>query len=130
MGCFLCYNWLVEFTIIVPEKVSLNTAMRKHYKAVNASKQEWHKAVLDAKPKPWTGEYPVDVLYHYHLNGKAIDSTNAGFMTKALEDALVAAGVFPDDNPLFVRRSTNETGKAEKGEFDTVTVTITPCVIR
>lgn len=118
---------MVKFTIIVPEKVSLNTAMRKHYRAVNASKQAWHFAVLEAKPKPWGGSYPVDVLYQYRLNGKPIDSTNAGFMTKALEDALVAAGVFPDDNPLFVRRSTNETGKAEKGQHDTVRVTITPC---
>ncbi len=124
----MVYNGGVKFTIYVPEKVSLNTAMRKHYKAVNALKQEWHMAVIDAKPPKWTGSYPVDVLYEYRLNGKAIDSTNAGFMTKALEDALVAFGVFPDDNPHFVRRSTNETGKAEKGQLDQVTVTITPYV--
>lgn len=116
----------MKFTVIVPEKVSLNVAMRKHYRAVNASKKAWHYAVLEAKPPRWQGPYPVDVLYQYRLNGKAIDSTNAGFMTKALEDALVAVGVFPDDNPLFVRRSTNETGKAEKGALDTVAVTITP----
>ena len=90
-------------------------------------KQAWHLAVIEAKPPAWAGQYPVDVLYQYHLKGKPIDSTNAGFMTKALEDALVAAGVFPDDNPLFVRRSTNETGKAGKGQLDTVEVTITPC---
>lgn len=83
--------------------------------------------VLEANPDPWPGSYPVDVLYEYHLTGRAIDSTNAGFMTKALEDALVEAGVFPDDNPHFVRRSTNEVIKAKKGEPDTVVVTITPC---
>jgi len=117
----------VKFTVIVPEKVSLNVAMRKHYRAVNESKQAWHYAVLEAKPPRWTGPFPVDVLYQYRLTGKPIDSTNAGFMTKALEDALVAVGVFPDDNPLFVRRSTNETGRAEKGALATVEVTIMPC---
>jgi hypothetical protein len=115
----------VIITVNVPEKVSLNVAMRKHYRAVNALKQDWHYAVMEANPEPWDGSYPVDVLYQYHLKGKQIDSTNAGFMTKALEDALVNAGVFPDDNPHFVRRSTNETNKSTKGDY--VVVTITPC---
>jgi hypothetical protein len=114
----------VKFTIIVPEKVSLNTAMRKHYKAVNAMKQEWHYAVLEANPEPWDGPYPVDILFHYRLRGKRIDSTNAGFMSKALEDALVTAGVLPDDNPHFVRRSCNQTDQDLKAEYDTVEVTI------
>lgn len=116
----------MQITVNVPAKVSLNVAMRKHYRAVNSLKQDWHYAVLEARPLQWEGLYPVDVLYQYHLKGSQIDSTNAGFMTKACEDALVHAGVFPDDNPNFVRRSTNETNKSTEGNY--VVVTIIPCV--
>ena len=122
-----CIIYLVKFTIKIPGKVSLNTAMRKHYRAVNALKQEWHTVVCEAKPPTWKGNFPVNVLYHYHLHGKLIDSTNAGFMTKSCEDALVSYGVFPDDNPKFVRMSSNITDKCSKGEIDYVEVTITPC---
>ena len=116
----------MKFSIIVPEKVSLNTAMRKHYRVVNDLKQEWHMAVIDAKPPKWTGSFPVDIFFHYRLKGRMIDSTNAGFMSKACEDALVSYGVFPDDNPKFIRRSTNQTDQDLKAKYDTVEVTISP----
>ena len=114
----------MKFTIYVPEKVSLNTAMRKHYRAVNELKQEWHWAVAEAHVPPWEGSYPVDIRFHYFLNGKAMDSSNTGFMSKALEDALVEAGVFPDDNPKFVRWSSNRSDQAVKGYPDMVVVEI------
>lgn len=112
----LVYYGLVQFIVHIPEKVSLNQALRKHHKAVNALKQEWHMAVYDAQPPKWTGNFPVDVRYTYRMHGKAMDSTNAVFMGKALEDALVEYGVIPGDDPKYVRWSCHMTEQSEENE--------------
>src|SRR5574343_1440336 len=70
------YDGLMQFQIHIPEKVSLNQALRKHYKVVNALKQEWHMAVLDARPPAWDGPFPVDIRYVYRMHGRPMDSTN------------------------------------------------------
>lgn len=113
----------MKFTIKIPEKVSLNKALRKHYKAVNAMKQAWHWSVVDAKPPKWTGGFPVDIRYTYKMHGKAMDSTNATFMGKALEDALVQYGVLPNDNPKYVAWSCHKTVQSKADE---VVIEISP----
>ena len=113
----------MQFIVHIPEKVSLNQAMRKHYKLVNALKQEWHMAVLDALPPVYDGPFPVDIRFVYRMHGRPMDSTNAAFMGKALEDALVEYGVLPNDDPRYVRWSCHMT---EQGDEDVVTVEISP----
>lgn len=117
----------MQFTVAVPQKVSLNVALRKHYRAVNKLKQEWHWSVSEANLEAYTGSYPVDIQLHYFLHGTPIDSGNAGFMTKALLDALVADGFFPDDNPKYIRWEANRSDRAKEGEYEHVVVSITPC---
>lgn len=87
-------------------------------------KQGWHYVVLEANLAPYRGPFPVDIRFHYRLKGRLIDSTNTFFMGKALEDALVVAGILPDDNPKFIRWSCGRSDKAGSGELDTVEVEI------
>lgn len=111
---------------MVPEKISLNTALRKHNAALSAAKQEWYYTVIAERIKAYKGPFPVDIRYHYRLAGKAMDSTNTAFMSKALEDAMVQAGILPDDTPSFVRWSCFRSNKVNAGDPDTVQVSITP----
>lgn len=73
-------------------------------------------AVLDADPPTWPGPFPVDIHYVYRMHGKAMDSTNAVFMGKALEDALVEYGVIPGDDPKYVRWSCHMTEQSNESE--------------
>ena len=90
---------------------------RKHYRVLNELKQECHMAVLDAQPPAWTGTFPVDLRFVYRPHGKPLDSTNAVFMGKTLEDALVDYGVIPNEDPRYVRWSWHMT---EQGDEDVV----------
>lgn len=100
--------------------MSLNQALRKHHRVVNALKQEWYYAVLAARPKQWKGTFPVDIRFRYRMHGKPMDSTNAAFMGKALEDALVEYGVFPNDDPRYVRWSCHMTEQGDEDEVEVV----------
>lgn len=59
-------------------------------------------------------EFPVDIYYNFHLQGKQLDSLNLAFMAKMIEDCMVKKGILPDDTPKYVRRSILESTKAKE----------------
>ena len=120
MGGF-CYTDRVQFTITIPEKISLN----KIYAGVHWSKRkEWkddyYYAVLAAKIAPYSGQFPIHARYHFKLTGKALDASNCAFMVKCVEDALVSAGIIPDDTPKYIAsvRLSSEKGKVDEVEVE------------
>lgn len=113
----------MRISIPIPEKVSLN----KIYAGVHFSQRSEHKnayylAVLSAKPKRYEGAFPVHCHYHFRLRGTQLDIVNHSYMVKMGEDALVAAGVLPGDDPKYVGRITITAEKVGKGEEEDVVV--------
>lgn len=116
----------MKLTIPIPEKVSLNRIYAGvHFRERSRHKQDYAIAVMASHPKPWTGDFPVSVHYHFRLKGTALDISNHAYMLKMVEDGLVACGVFPDDTPQYVA-SINVTGEKIKTGDEVVTVTIKP----
>lgn len=64
--------------------------------------------------------------YHFRLRGSRLDISNHAYMQKMCEDALVAAGVLPNDDPKHVGSITITAEKAGKSEPEEVTVEIAP----
>lgn len=85
-----------------------------------------HWAVLEAKPQPYTGEFPVDCRYHFKLHGRQLDSSNTAFLMKLVEDGLVHACVLPDDCRQYVRWVSVLSSKAKKTEPQVVEVELSP----
>ena len=122
----LLYDGIVKFTIPIPEKVSLNKIYAGvHFRTRSAHKAAYHLAVLAAKPKPYTGPFPVHMTYHFRLHGTPLDISNHAYMQKMVEDGLVAVGILPGDEPKYVGSITITGAKDDADEVD---ITITPCV--
>lgn len=114
----------MKLTIPIPDKVSLNAIYAGvHFRTRASHKEKYHWAVLASKPKPYTGDFPVQVAYHFRLHGRQLDISNHAYMLKMVEDGLVHAGVLPDDTPQYVA---SITVTSEKDKADEVDVTITP----
>jgi len=115
----------VKLVIPIPEKISLNKIYAGiHYRVRNAQKDDYHFAVMSVNPPPYQGKFPVQVHYHFCLQGKPLDISNYSYMTKLIEDSLVACGVLPDDNPKYVRSITITAQPNKKGEDDVVEIHI------
>lgn len=115
----------MKFTVLIPEKVSLNKIYAGiHFRQRSQHKQQYHLCVLAAKLAPYDGTFPVHIEYHFRLRGSRLDSLNLAYMAKMTEDALVHAGVLPDDDPRYVTRSTLSSSRDTVDEVD---ITITPC---
>jgi hypothetical protein len=120
----LVYHYFVKLTLPIPDKISLNAIYAGvHFRTRTSHKQKYHNAVWSANPKPYTGIFPVHMEYHFRLHGRALDVSNHAYMLKMVEDALVHAGVIPDDTPKYVASITIT---AEKSKADEVDVQITP----
>ena len=106
----------MKFVIPIPEKISLNEIYGGiHYRKRSAQKDDFHLAVMSANPKPYTGDFPIHAHYHFKLRGRGYDISNHAYMTKLLEDGLVACGVIPDDTPKYINAITITAEKAKKG---------------
>lgn len=115
----------MKFTIELPQKVSLNRIYAGvHFTERAEHKEDYHYAVMDAKPKKYTGEYPVEMHYHFKLNGSPLDISNHAYMVKMVEDGLVACGIIVDDTQKYVSKISVTSEKQVKGEPDVVVVTI------
>jgi hypothetical protein len=126
---FGCKIRTVKFTINIPEKISLNKIYAGvHFRERSRHKSDYHLAVMCSPGTwPYTGDFPVSMHYHFRLHGSRLDISNHAYMLKMLEDGLVAHGVLPGDEPKYVGQITISAEQTDKDEFDTVTVTITPC---
>lgn len=118
----------MRFTIAIPEKISLN----KVYAGVHWTKRrQWaedmHWSVLNSRILPYSGPFPVDCRYHFHLHGKQLDSSNTAFLMKLVEDGLVQAGVIPDDTRQYVRWVSMTSSKAKASENQRVEVEFVDC---
>jgi hypothetical protein len=119
----------VKFTIEIPEKISLNQI----YAGVHWRKrQEWaedmHWAVVAANLPPYGGPFPIDCRYRFKFHGKQLDSSNASFLMKLVEDGLVHAGVLPDDNRQYVRWVSVLSDQAKKTEAQGVEVELSTTI--
>lgn len=114
----------MKLTVPIPDKVSLNKIYAGiHFRTRSKHKEMYYLATLSAKPKPYTGTFPVHMHYHFRLHGKPLDISNHAYMQKMVEDSLVHLGVLPDDTPQYVAGITIT---AEKDQSDEVDITITP----
>lgn len=113
----------------IPQKVSLNRIYAGvHFRERSGHKNDYRLAVMCVPGlKPFTGQYPVHMSYHFRLSGTALDISNHAYMQKMVEDGLVACGVIPDDSPKYVGQITMTGEKVPNDQFDEVDVTITPC---
>lgn len=91
-----------------------------------AWKDQYYYAVQEAEIEPYQGKYPIRAHYHFKLRGCAIDASNCAFMVKCIEDALVSAGIIPDDNPKYIGSITLISEKAPKVALNTVEVQFIP----
>lgn len=112
----------MTITIPITNKLSLN----KIYGGIHFTTRKKHKdeyrEVCSYYAKPYEGEYPVKVTYHYKFKGRLLDSSNCAYLTKLIEDGLVQSGVFPDDGPKYIFSTENITDKGD----NEVEVTIEP----
>lgn len=111
----------------IPEKISLNKIYAGiHFRQRSEHKDEYQYAVLSSNPKPYTGSFPVHVHYHFKLRGQRLDISNHAYMTKMVEDGLVACGVLPEDDQNYVSGITTTAEKIVKTEDEVVVVEICP----
>lgn len=116
---------MVIYTIKLPEKISLNRIYAGiHHRVRSAVKEDYHYAVMEAKPKKYQGSYPIEMHYHFKVGGKPLDITNHAFMVKMIEDGLVERGTIAGDEPHFVSKVSITSERAKKGQEDIVVVTI------
>jgi hypothetical protein len=114
---------IIEITI--PEKVSLNKIYAgMHFRKRKELADLYHEEVLELKGKLKVKNYPVQILYDWHFVKNPLDTLNCAFMSKMIEDGLVAVGVLENDDTKFVRRSILESKKSDKYKNDTVVITI------
>ncbi len=119
----VCYCYWVKIVVPIPEKISLNKIYAGLHWTVRAEhKDDYHFAVMSVNPKPYTGQFPIHVHYHFKLHGKPLDIANHAYMQKMVEDGLVACGVIPDDTQKYVNAITITAEPAKKGEDDVVVV--------
>lgn len=114
---------IIEITI--PEKVSTNKIYAGiHWRERKALADLYHSEVLELKGKLKVKTYPVEILYDWHFVKKPLDTLNCAFMSKMIEDGLVAVGVLEGDEPEFVRRSILDSKVSGEYKHDTVVITI------
>lgn len=114
---------IIEITI--PEKVSTNKIYSGiHFRRRKELADLYHEEVLELKGKLKVAQYPVQIHYDWHFTKKPLDTLNCAFMSKMLEDGLVAIGVLEDDSPEFVARTILDSQQSDKYANDTVVITI------
>lgn len=106
--------------IPIPEKVTAN----KIYSGMHWTKRAklatlYHNYFLGEKP--YKGEYPIKITYHFIFKSRALDTTNCFFMAKLLEDGLVQNKVIPDDHHWIVHKTIIT---SRKGDADSVEIII------
>lgn len=107
----------MKLTIPIPEKISLNKIYSGiHYRTRSRHKDAYRLAVMVSQPKPYSGPFPVECHYHFRLNGSRLDVSNHAYMTKMIEDGLVACGVLPDDDQKYVASITTTAEYVPKGK--------------
>ncbi len=117
----------MKLTIPIPEKISLNKIYAGiHFRQRSQHKDDYHFAVMSASPKPYTGDFPVHVHYHFKLHGNQLDISNHAYMQKMVEDGLVACGVIPDDNQKYVASFTPTSEKIPDEQDQEVILNIRP----
>lgn len=115
----------MNFTIHIPEKVSLNQIYAGvHFRERMRHKEAYFYAIKEAKIAPWQGLYPVHVKYHFKLKGTPLDIDNHVYMAKMVLDSLVAAEIIPGDDQTYVSAITITAEKIKKGEPDVVEVSL------
>lgn len=118
----------MQFTIPIPEKVSLNKIYAGiHFRERASHKDDYHWAVLASQDVAvWPGPWPVAMHYHFRLRGTRLDISNHAYMLKMVEDGLVSAGMLPGDDPKYVERITVTSEKIANDGIDEVVVHISP----
>lgn len=83
--------------------MTVNVAIRKHYRVVSAFTAEWRAAFrlmsMGSPPLQWAN-ITVQTI---HGTNRKMDAGAEALAVKAAIDGIVDGGVLPDDNPLFVR---------------------------
>ena len=64
----------------------------------------------------------VDLDFNFFFKKVPLDSSNCSYLSKILEDCLVAYGVLEGDSPKFVRKISMQSQKGEK-DFCEITIT-------
>ena len=117
----------MTFNIPIPEKISFN---RLYAGVPWPKRKEWvhdmHLMVMAQQIEPWTGDFPVNVSYHFKLHGKPLDSSNAYFLAKLVEDGLVRSGFIPDDSREYVKWNAVLADKVAKDLPQEVVIHISP----
>lgn len=120
----------MKITIPIPEKISLNKIYSGiHFRARMQHKEQYQYAVMSARPKAYTGTFPVHIHYHFKTTGNQLDIDNYGYMAKLCADALVQLEVLPDDDQKYIAAVTTTAQKVKKGGDNEVVVTIKPADI-
>jgi len=115
----------VRFVIEIPEKVSLNRIYAGiHFRERSEHKEDWHYAVMEAKIPKYKGSYPVEMHYHFRVNGSQLDISNHAYMLKMCEDALVHNKIITDDTQEYISKVSITAQKQKKGLPDVVEVEI------
>jgi len=83
---------------------------------------------MSVNPKPYTGNYPISLNFHFKLHGKPLDISNHFYLTKLVEDGLVACGVIPDDSQKYIKNISVSSEKSKKDEDDVVEVELSPTI--
>lgn len=96
----------------LPSYNEYNTAMRKHRQVGAAMKVEVESSIAWYLKKLQRVSRPVHVTFVWHEENRKRDKDNVAFAKKFIFDALVTAGVLPDDGWRWVD------GFADKFEVD------------
>lgn len=95
-----------------------------HWKRRKELADLYHMEVLELKGKLKVTKYPVEIFYDWHFKKNPLDTLNCAFMSKMIEDGLVAVEVLKDDSPQYVKRTVLESRQSDEYEHDTVVITI------
>ena len=115
---------MINIKLPLPEKISLNTALRKNKFWLNEKKNTYNMYMLEFVRKNHIepvneNDYPVDIEYTFTFKGKTIDTTNCFFMAKLIEDGLRHSGFLIDDDLRYV---TSSKAIVKKGKIDEVEI--------
>ena len=114
-----------DFTIPIPEKISLNRLYSGiHWAKRVQLKDLYHSFIRFQRLEPQELTYPVEITYTFTWKTRGLDSTNCAFMVKMLEDGLVLTGVLQGDGPKHVRKTTTVTICDPTSKEDTVSIQI------
>ena len=111
----------IQALFYLPEKISSNDIYKGVHWAVRHKHVKLYRSVPFVCQK--VTKFPVHIEYMFYFRENLLDTTNAFYAAKLIEDCLVHRGILPDDSPKYVGRTSVE---SHKGDDDMCEITIKP----